>query len=171
MPIDEILEDPDADEDLIEPNERRPMRLLDSRIQADGELSDSDDEGEGGRRDHASKRDKDTEEESNAGTHKFGMGGGILNSGGLNTHGAGPSGHTTAVRILSATTKDSNSMDVDSPSAESNTGGSETAPAPANGKTNGSAAASGTSTPASVAMNGEAMGSPSDDKMAVDAAS
>ena len=40
------MDDPNEDEDMISPNERRPMRLLDSRRQADGELSDSDDEGD-----------------------------------------------------------------------------------------------------------------------------
>ena len=49
MPIDQALEDLNEDEDFIDPDDRRPMRLLDARRQADGELSDSDDEGEGGR--------------------------------------------------------------------------------------------------------------------------
>ena len=57
MAIDDALEDPNQDEDFMDPDDRRPMRLLDSRRQADGELSDSDDEGEGGRRDHASHRE------------------------------------------------------------------------------------------------------------------
>lgn len=57
MPIDEVMDDMNEDEDLISPDDRRHMRLLDSRRQADGELSDSDDEGEGGRRDHASHRE------------------------------------------------------------------------------------------------------------------
>lgn len=113
MPIDAALDDPNADEDLIPPDERRPMRLLDSRRQADGELSDSDDEGEGGRRDHAKFRESDSVEGS--GSHKFGIGGGILTSGAASTHGAGPSGHTTVARMLSATT--STDMDVDSSSA------------------------------------------------------
>jgi histone deacetylase 1/2 len=123
MPIDQALEDPNEDEDFIDPDDRRPMRLLDARRQADGELSDSDDEGEGGRRNHARYRDRESEELN--GSHKFGLGGGILNSGPMNTHGAGPSGHTTAVRILSAAAVES-AMDVDTPSAESNTGGSGT---------------------------------------------
>ncbi len=53
MPIDEDLDDSNQNEDFEDPNDRRPMRLLDSRRQADGELSDSEDEGEGGRRNHA----------------------------------------------------------------------------------------------------------------------
>lgn len=113
MPVDAALDDPNADEDLISPDERRPMRLLDSRRQADGELSDSDDEGEGGRRDHAKFRESGSVEGS--GSHKFGIGGGILTSGATSTHGAGPSGHTTVARMLSATT--TMDMDVDSSSA------------------------------------------------------
>lgn len=134
MPIDSALEDPNEDEDLMDPNDRRPMRLLDARRQADGELSDSDDEGEGGRRNHARYRDRDSHE-PNGTTHKFGLGGGILSSGPMNTHGAGPSGHTNAIRILTSTNQES-SMDVDTPSTESNTAGSGTeapagiAPAP-----------------------------------------
>jgi len=123
LPIDQAMEDLNEDEDFMDPDDRRPMRLLDSRRQADGELSDSDDEGEGGRRNHARYRDRESEEPN--GSHKFGLGGGILNSGSLNTHGAGPSGHTTAVRILSAAAAES-VMDVDTPSGESNTGGSGT---------------------------------------------
>jgi len=44
-------DDMDVDEDLDNPNERRPQRLLDGLIQRDDEFSDSEDEGEGGRRD------------------------------------------------------------------------------------------------------------------------
>lgn len=104
-------------EDFENPNERRPMRLLDSRRQADGELSDSDDEGEGGRRDHGHYRDQDDEPN---GTHKFGLGGGILNTTSMATHGAGPSGHTTAVRILKSNNPDT--MDVDSPEMSTDSG-------------------------------------------------
>lgn len=60
MPIDDAMDDMNEDEDLISPDERRPRRLLDSRRQADGELSDSDDEGEDGRRDHASHREAES---------------------------------------------------------------------------------------------------------------
>lgn len=120
MPIDEALDDPNQDEDLISPNDRRPMRLLDSRRQPDGELSDSDDEGEGGRRDHGSHRDPDSNGEESGGNHKFGMGVGILASGSTTTHGAGPSGHHTAVRLISASNVGTaSSMDVDTPSTES----------------------------------------------------
>lgn len=110
------MDDPNEDEDLIDPDERRPMRLLDSLRQNDGELSDSDDEGEGGRRNHTSFRDKDRSEN---GTHKFGIGGGILTSGHSNTHGAGPSAHTTAVRILSTPGPIPDNMDVDTPPSNS----------------------------------------------------
>ncbi|MBW0462095.1 hypothetical protein O181_001810 [Austropuccinia psidii MF-1] len=43
-------DDMDVDEDLDDPNERRPQRLLDDLVQRDDEFSDSEDEGEGGRR-------------------------------------------------------------------------------------------------------------------------
>lgn len=84
MPVDDIVED-DPDEDMADPNDRRPMRLLDSRRQAEGELSDSDDEGEGGRRDHASHKDRD----SVATGRRFGAAVGIMSTG--TTHGVGPS--------------------------------------------------------------------------------
>ncbi|RPD81729.1 histone deacetylase [Lentinus tigrinus ALCF2SS1-7] len=85
LPMDEIVED-DPDEDMVDPNDRRPMRLLDSRRQAEGELSDSDDEGEGGRRDHASHKDRDS---SVATGRRFGAAVGIMSTG--TTHGVGPS--------------------------------------------------------------------------------
>ena len=122
MPIDEDLDDPNQNEDFEDPNDRRPMRLLDSRRQADGELSDSEDEGEGGRRNHARYRDRETDDTN--GGHKFGMGGGILNAGSMASHGADPSGHTTAVRILSSSAAAESAMEVDTSSAESNAGGS-----------------------------------------------
>ena len=112
LPIDDIIDDPNKDEDLIPPNERRPMRLLDSRRQGDGELSDSDDEGEGGRRHHASHHDHEESpsrsasatrdvDEDDGGGRKFGMGVGIMSSGQTaSTHGAGPSGHTTVPPIM-----------------------------------------------------------------------
>lgn len=114
MPIDARMDDPNEDEDLIPSNERRHMRLLDHLRQNDGDLSDSDDEGEGGRRNHASFRDKDRSETNGSGNHKFGIGGGILTSGHANTHGAGPSAHTTAVQILSSAAAQ-DTMDVDTP--------------------------------------------------------
>ncbi|KAF8610472.1 histone deacetylase [Ceratobasidium sp. AG-I] len=44
--------DDNADEDMDDPNERIPMRQRQRMIQPDMELSDSEDEGEGGRRNH-----------------------------------------------------------------------------------------------------------------------
>lgn len=103
---------------MDDPDDRRPMRLLDSRRQADGDLSDSDDEGEGGRRDHASHKEFRNGGEGN---HKFGMGVGILASSTGATHGAGPSGHTHIARVRSPSARKSQSpaMDVDSPSSDS----------------------------------------------------
>ena len=69
---------------MADPNERRPMRLLDARRQADGELSDSDDEGEGGRRNHASHKERDTVATGRRAAV------GIMSTG--TTHGVGPSG-------------------------------------------------------------------------------
>lgn len=100
IPLDALMDDLNQDEDEDEPNERRPQRLLDSRIQAHGELSDSEDEGDG-RRDHTSHRGRGHSSDSD-GKLKFGMGIGILASSSGSTHGAGPSGHTTAVRMLSS---------------------------------------------------------------------
>jgi histone deacetylase 1/2 len=116
LPIDDILENPNQDEDFESPNERRPQRLLDSRRQADGELSDSDDEGEGGRRNHAHHRDQDSIIGNEGGSgRKFGMGIGIMTSGSAATHGAGPSGHNTAARMLSTAIAGSSRMDIDAP--------------------------------------------------------
>lgn len=121
-----MLEDPNADEDLIPPDERRPQRLLDSRIQADGELSDSDDEGDGGRKNHASHKERDSVN---------GTGGrrmatvGIMGSG---TSAAGPSGATTAQRVLSSGSM--KPMEVDTPTtvtpAEPAENGAEATEAP-----------------------------------------
>lgn len=118
------MDDPNQDEDLIPPDSRRHRRLLDSRRQADGELSDSDDEGEGGRRDHGLHRDPDSTSHSSEndipGGRKFGMGVGIMTSGQTTTHGAGPSGHATVARILSNAMSGpaDTSMDVDTPSTD-----------------------------------------------------
>jgi len=95
MPIDEQMDDMNQDEDMDDPDERRPQRILDRHVQADGELSDSDDEGEGGRRDHASHRGSPSSNGSRSGGHRFGMGVGIMTAPAVSTHGAGPSGHTT----------------------------------------------------------------------------
>lgn len=100
------MDDPSRDDDLIPPDVRRPQRLLDSMVQGDGELSDSEDEGEGGRRDHASHKSR--ERESPGTGPKFGLGVGILNSVAA-THGAGPSSHNTLPRAL----EPSDSMEID----------------------------------------------------------
>lgn len=123
MPIDDLLDDPNRDEDFESRDIRRPQRLLDSRRQADGELSDSDDEGEGGRRNHMRYRDSNSVE-----GHKFGMGVGILvPSTSANMQTVGPSGHTTAARVLSNTPGGSAAMDVDTtPSVTDKKGGNET---------------------------------------------
>ena len=73
---------------MIPANERRPQRLLDSRRQADGELSDSDDEGEDDRRNHASHKDPDSV------AHPTGRKApvGIMSTG--STHGIGTSSST-----------------------------------------------------------------------------
>jgi len=124
LPIDDLIEDPNKDEDLIPPDERRPMRLLDSRRQGDAELSDSDDEGEGGRRNHAEHRDNDSASVSRSsengsatnGGRKFGMGVGIMSSGQAGTtYGAGPSGHTTVPPVIAtaATSREGSAMEVD----------------------------------------------------------
>lgn len=128
MPIDAQMDDPNEDEDLEPLDARRPMRLLDHMRQKDDEFSDSDDEGDGGRRNHARYRDKDSVD---SGSHKFGIGGGILTSGPANTHGAGPSAHTTAVQILSSSA--AQDMDIDSPPSTGGSGNEDgsTGPAPA----------------------------------------
>ncbi|KAF9229565.1 histone deacetylase complex catalytic component RPD3 [Gyrodon lividus] len=118
-PMDDAIDDMNQDEDLIPLDTRRHRRLLDSRVQADGELSDSDDEGEGGRRDHANYKDRGSENSSETeggAMRRFGIGGGILSSGAASsTHGAGPSGHTT---LVPQTLKAPLVMDVDdTPSA------------------------------------------------------
>ncbi|KAF9036492.1 histone deacetylase complex catalytic component RPD3 [Hymenopellis radicata] len=89
MPIDEEMNDPNAYEDLIPKDERRTRSILDSRIQGDGELSDSDDEGEGNRRDHASYKKRRIRSPSREPAH--GMSVGILASGPTHAH-AGPAG-------------------------------------------------------------------------------
>jgi histone deacetylase 1/2 len=123
MPIDDVLDDPSRDDDLIDPDVRRTTRILDSRRQGDGELSDSDDEGDGGRRNHAHHRDHDSSGNESHGGRKFGMGMGIMSSGqsASTHHGAGPSGHTTVARLLSAANAGHAAMDVDdTPSTSEN---------------------------------------------------
>ena len=112
MPIDAQMDDSNDDEDLISSDERRPRRLLDHLRQNDADFSDSDDEGEGGRRNHSRYRDKDSIESN--GNHKFGIGGGILTSGPANTHGAGPSAHTRMVLSILSTLEDDDDMYIDS---------------------------------------------------------
>lgn len=87
LPIDDMIEDPDVDDALIPPDIRRPQRLLDALRQRDDEFSDSDDEGEGGRRNHASHRERDSVGPSSG--RRFGAAVGIMSTG--TTHGVGPS--------------------------------------------------------------------------------
>jgi len=94
------MDDPNADEDLISPDNRRPVGILDSRRQADGELSDSDDEGLGGRRNRESfkqrrSRTPPTRNEGAPGRS------GIMLANSSSSH-AGPSAHTTAEKVLSS---------------------------------------------------------------------
>ncbi|KAH8120566.1 hypothetical protein DFH11DRAFT_1500452 [Phellopilus nigrolimitatus] len=77
LPIDEVLDDPNHDEDEVDPEVRRPQRLLDSLVQRDDELSDSEDEGEGGRKNHARHRDPDSVATPTGG-RRFGVGVGIM---------------------------------------------------------------------------------------------
>lgn len=93
IPIDDLMDDLNQDEDTADPDDRRNQRLLDSRVQADGELSDSDDEGDGGRRDHKSHKDDEPMH-----GRKFSVATGIMNAGpAASTHGAGPSGHPPTI--------------------------------------------------------------------------
>lgn len=48
-----VIEDSEAEE-KVNPDERLPQRDLDKRIQHENEYSDSEDEGDGGRRDNRS---------------------------------------------------------------------------------------------------------------------
>lgn len=84
------MDDPNADEDTVDPDERRPMRLLDSLVQRDDEISDSEDEGTGGRRNHARRRDPDSVTVTTSpGARRYGVGTGIM--------GAAPPGAGSAV--------------------------------------------------------------------------
>ncbi|KAF9270489.1 histone deacetylase complex, catalytic component RPD3 [Marasmius fiardii PR-910] len=118
LPIDQVMDDPNEEEDLIPPDTRRTRRLLDSRIQNDGELSDSDDEGEGGRRNHTSNKEADSDAKGTVG-RKYAVGAGIMNSSSTLTHGAGPTGHTTAVRILSKGSSAKMDLDSSTPASDS----------------------------------------------------
>jgi histone deacetylase 1/2 len=113
IPIDDLMDDLNQDEDMADPDDRRNQRLLDTRIQADGELSDSDDEGEGGRRDHKSHK----EDEPMQG-RKFSVATGIMNAGpAASTHGAGPSGHPPAIPPPLASTTEAMEVDEEAPPA------------------------------------------------------
>lgn len=140
------MDDPNEDEDLIPVDVRRPQRLLDSRRQADGELSDSDDEGEDDRRDHASHRDKDSI--GTSGTRRFGAAVGIMSTG--STHGIGPTvalpvTATAGPAVPSSTGSEMDLDDDQSPSAQasqSKTKPKEPAP-PAEGTSATTASSSG----------------------------
>ncbi|KAI0322277.1 histone deacetylase complex catalytic component RPD3 [Amylostereum chailletii] len=119
LPIDAELDDMNQDEDMLDPDDRRPQAVLDRRVQAAGELSDSDDEDEGGRRDHASFREAAGGSAGRAG-RKFGTGMGIMTATGpAPTNGAGPSGNSTVPLLNLAP------MDIDQTS--SNGGANESA--------------------------------------------
>ncbi|CAL1696435.1 unnamed protein product [Somion occarium] len=111
VPIDAMMEDANEDEDLIPPDERRHPRLLDTRRQADGELSDSDDEGEGGRRNHASHRDADNLAHSTGRRAAVG----IMSAG--STHGIGTSMATAVTggtpTPVAGSSNNQSDMDVD----------------------------------------------------------
>ncbi|KZT74858.1 histone deacetylase complex, catalytic component RPD3 [Daedalea quercina L-15889] len=145
IPIDDIMDDPDEDEDMISRDERRPQRLLDSSRQADGELSDSDDEGEGDRRDHASHAERDGVA-AGAGRRAAV---GIMTTG--TTHGLGPSatGSVASAPPPSMTVGSSgqSDMDIDDDSSV----GQTSAPARARSKSK---------PPATAATNGMAIDPP-----------
>jgi histone deacetylase 1/2 len=92
------MDDLNADEDMYSPDDRRPLRILDSRRQADGELSDSDDEGEDGRRNH------DIEAGGGSG-RKFGIG--IMNAG----QRATGTSFTNSASVIGSSVQGSNSND------------------------------------------------------------
>ena len=102
------MDDLNQDEDTIDPDDRRNQRLLDSRVQADGGLSDSDDEGEGGRKNQHSHKDDD----ELVPARKFVTTTGIMNPGAsAASHGAGPSAHPpTSIPTALVTAEE---MDVD----------------------------------------------------------
>ena len=111
LPIDELMDDLNQDEDTIDPDERRNQRLLDTRVQADGELSDSDDEGEGGRRNrHSHKGDSGL-----VSARKFVTTTGIMNPGAsAASHGAGPSAHPpTSIPTVLLTETETEVMDIE----------------------------------------------------------
>ncbi|KNZ47946.1 histone deacetylase 1/2 [Puccinia sorghi] len=101
-------DDMDVDEDLDNPNERRPQRLLDGLIQRDDEFSDSEDEGEGGRRDIQShKRARRQSPKMN--------GNGMLNiHSGMQTS-LSQSRHSAELHLNPASSSHQSSMSVDPP--------------------------------------------------------
>ena len=107
LPIDDLMDDLNQDEDTVDLDDRRNQRMLDSRVQADGELSDSDDEGVGGRKNQHSHKDDDL-----VPARKFITTTGIMNPGAsAASHGAGPSAHPpTSIPTALVTTDE---MDVD----------------------------------------------------------
>ncbi|KZT43932.1 histone deacetylase Hda1 [Sistotremastrum suecicum HHB10207 ss-3] len=56
LPHDQAMDDPNQDEDMEDPDVRRSQRDRDAHVQPEGELSDSEDEGEGGRRNTKDRR-------------------------------------------------------------------------------------------------------------------
>lgn len=108
LPIDDALEDPNRDEDNENPDKRRPMRLLDALVQRDDEFSDSEDEGEGGRRDRA--RHRDTDGSTKTTPKRFGVGVGIM--------GAAPPGVGSAATQPSAAVGGSGGPSAHSPVVE-----------------------------------------------------
>ncbi|KZT19380.1 histone deacetylase [Neolentinus lepideus HHB14362 ss-1] len=117
--MDILMDDANAEDDFIPQDERRHQRLLDTRRQADGELSDSDDEGEGGRRDHRSHRERDSPDGSSSGRkfNKGVMGINLSSAPGSGSHGVGPSANTTMPQVIASGRLDS--MDVDPQAQES----------------------------------------------------
>ncbi|KAL4243085.1 Histone deacetylase [Abortiporus biennis] len=110
VPIDDLMDDINEDEDLVSPDERRPSRILDSRRQAEGELSDSDDEGEDDRRDHRSHRETDSV--THPGGRRTAVG--IMSTG--TTHGIGTSiatAITAGTSTPAAGSSGQSDMDVD----------------------------------------------------------
>jgi len=114
LPIDDLMDDPNQDEDTVDRDERRPIWLRDSTIQKDGELSDSEDEGEGERRDHASHRDADTVTPNVGRQVRVG----IMAGAGHSTGTGGASTHTSIAPVGVA--DDENAMDVDAAAKPSN---------------------------------------------------
>ena len=124
------MDDLNQDEDTINPDDRRNQRLLDSRVQADGNLSDSDDEGEGGRKNQHSHKDDDELVPS----RRFVTTTGIMNPGAsAASHGAGPSAHPPTSIPTALVTADEMDID-DAPAEEPST--EEPKPADTTGKEN-----------------------------------